>query len=154
MPVSAEGRVEHQKLNQVEAPLLPRWVFGVQLDYSCRKKSVPPDAENRVVWIFLSYLLLNAARYLVISIHGPAIAFTKCYGRRAYPLKRTSSLLKAVCQKQNHGDIISDETRKNHFYLTESKQGNAKFFSFFISVLTKNRGIYYIYIGIWAHVML
>ena len=97
---------------------------------------------------FLSYLLLNAARYLVISIHGPAIAFTKCYGRRAYPLKRTSSLLKAVCQKQNHGDIISDETRKNHFYLTESKQGNAKFFSFFISVLSKNRGIYYIYIGI------
>ena len=39
MPVSAEGRVEHQKLNQVAALLSPGWVFGVQLDYSCRLKS-------------------------------------------------------------------------------------------------------------------
>ena len=33
MPVSAEGRVEHQKLNQTAALLLSfGWVFGVQLD--------------------------------------------------------------------------------------------------------------------------
>ena len=48
MPVSAEGRVEHQKLNQVAALVSPGWVFGVQLDYSCRLKSVPPDAEKVV----------------------------------------------------------------------------------------------------------
>ena len=30
--VSAEGRVEHQKLNQTTALLLFGWVFGVQLD--------------------------------------------------------------------------------------------------------------------------
>ena len=36
--VFAEGRVEHQKLNQ-EAALLPSgWVFGVQLDFACHKK--------------------------------------------------------------------------------------------------------------------
>ena len=31
MPVSAEGRVEHQKLNQVAAEVPPGSVFGVQL---------------------------------------------------------------------------------------------------------------------------
>ena len=40
--VAAEGRVEHQKLNQVRAR-----VFNVQLDYSSRKKSDPASAENR-----------------------------------------------------------------------------------------------------------
>ena len=38
MPVSAEGRVEHHKLNQVAA----------QLDYSCRLQSVSSTAEKRV----------------------------------------------------------------------------------------------------------
>ena len=42
MPVSAEGRVEHQKLNQVAG------VFGVQLDYSCRLKSASATDEKRV----------------------------------------------------------------------------------------------------------
>ena len=32
MPVSAEGRVKHQKLNQTVALLSFGWVFGVQLD--------------------------------------------------------------------------------------------------------------------------
>ena len=32
MPVSAEGRVEHQKLNQTAALLSFGWVFGLQLD--------------------------------------------------------------------------------------------------------------------------
>ena len=36
--VSAEGRVEHKKLNQVAALQPPSCVFSVQLDYSCRKK--------------------------------------------------------------------------------------------------------------------
>ena len=53
MPVSAEGRVEHQKQNQTATFQWPvGFVFGVQLDYSCRKKSVPPDAENRVLHVF------------------------------------------------------------------------------------------------------
>ena len=48
MPVSAEGRVEHQKLNQTAALLSFGWVFGVQLDYSCRLERVSSDAENRL----------------------------------------------------------------------------------------------------------
>ena len=49
MPVSAEGRVEHQKQNQTATSQWPvGFVFGVQLDYSCRKKSDPAYAENRV----------------------------------------------------------------------------------------------------------
>ena len=48
MPVSDKGRVEHQKLNQEAALLSPGWVFGVQLDYSCRLKSVSSTAEKRV----------------------------------------------------------------------------------------------------------
>ena len=41
MPVSAKGRVEHQKLNQVAALLPPGRVFGFQLDCRCRKESDP-----------------------------------------------------------------------------------------------------------------
>ena len=48
VPVSAEGRVEHQKLNQTAALLSFGWVFGVQLDYSYRLKRCPPDAEKVV----------------------------------------------------------------------------------------------------------
>ena len=47
--VSAEGRVEHQKRNQTVTSQWPvGFVFGVQLDYSYRLKSVPSDVENRV----------------------------------------------------------------------------------------------------------
>ena len=50
VPFSAEGRVEHQNQNQTATSQWPvGFVFGVQLDYSCRKKSDPADAENRVV---------------------------------------------------------------------------------------------------------
>ena len=49
MPVFAEGRVEHQKQNQTATSQWPvGFGFGVQLDYSCRKKSDPAYAENRV----------------------------------------------------------------------------------------------------------
>ena len=49
MPVSAEGRVEHQKQNQTATSQWPvGFVFGVQLDYSCRFKSVPSNGRNRV----------------------------------------------------------------------------------------------------------
>ena len=41
MTVSAEGRVEHQKLNQTTAG----WVFGVKLD--SLEKSVLANAEKR-----------------------------------------------------------------------------------------------------------
>ena len=40
MPVSAEGRVEHQKLNQTAALLSFGWVFGVQLDLLEKKTGV------------------------------------------------------------------------------------------------------------------
>ena len=50
MPVSAEGRVEHQKRNQTATFQWPvGFVFGVQLDYSCREKSDPPDAEMGIL---------------------------------------------------------------------------------------------------------
>ena len=59
MPVSAEGRVEHQKQNQTATSQWPvGFVFGVQLDYSCRKKSDPADAENRVVILKVSHTFL------------------------------------------------------------------------------------------------
>ena len=45
MPVSAEGRVEHQKLNKTTALLLFGWVFGVQLD--SLEKSVLANDEKR-----------------------------------------------------------------------------------------------------------
>ena len=43
--MSAEGRVEHQKLNQTTALLLFGWVFGVQLD--SLEKSDSPKTLNR-----------------------------------------------------------------------------------------------------------
>ena len=47
------------KLNQLAALLLPGWVFGVQLDYSCRLKSVSPDAEKVLVLDFMHWLGIN-----------------------------------------------------------------------------------------------
>ena len=49
-PFSAEREnpLEHKKLNQTTALLLFGWVFGVQLDYSCRLKSVPGDGGKSV----------------------------------------------------------------------------------------------------------
>ena len=44
MPVSAEGRVEHQKLKQTAALLSFGLVFGVQLD--CRLLSLPSDGSK------------------------------------------------------------------------------------------------------------
>ena len=44
--MSAEGRVEHQKLNQTTALLLFGWVCGVPLD--SLEKSVLANAEKRV----------------------------------------------------------------------------------------------------------
>ena len=47
--VSAEGRVEHQKRNQTATSQWPvGFVFGVQLDYSSRLKSVSSTDEIRV----------------------------------------------------------------------------------------------------------
>ena len=40
--MSAEGRVEQQKLNQTTALLLFGLVFGVQLDFTCHKKRGVP----------------------------------------------------------------------------------------------------------------
>ena len=44
MPVSAEGRVEHQKLNQAAAMLWFGWAFGVQLDLV--EKTISANAEK------------------------------------------------------------------------------------------------------------
>ena len=66
VPVSAEGRVEHQKLNQEAALLPPGWVFGVQLDFACHKKRgvtrVMPHWFN--YWFVLSFDVMN--RFLPI----------------------------------------------------------------------------------------
>ena len=43
--MSAEGRVENQKLNQTAALLSFGWVFGVQLELL--EKSVSPNMETR-----------------------------------------------------------------------------------------------------------
>ena len=58
MPVFAEGRVEHQKQNQTATSQWPvGFVFGVQLDYSCRLKSVPSDAVKFVgIRLFQSHV--------------------------------------------------------------------------------------------------
>ena len=49
MPVSAEGRVEHQKRNQTATSQWPvGFVFGVQLDYSSRLESASATDEKRV----------------------------------------------------------------------------------------------------------
>ena len=45
MPVSAEGRVEHQTLNQTAARLSFDWVCGFQLD--SLEKSVLANLEKR-----------------------------------------------------------------------------------------------------------
>ena len=57
MPVFAEGRGQHQKQNQTATSQWPvGFVFGVQLDYSCRKKSEPAYAENRVHGVLSNFL--------------------------------------------------------------------------------------------------
>ena len=51
MPVSAEGQVENQKLNQTTALLLYGWVFGVQLD--SLEKSVLANAQKRADFSYI-----------------------------------------------------------------------------------------------------
>ena len=49
MPLYAEVQVKRRKRVQVATFQWPvSFVFGVQLDYSCRLNSVPSDRENRV----------------------------------------------------------------------------------------------------------
>ena len=53
--MSAEGQVEHQKRNQTATSQLPvGFVFGVQLDYSCRDKSILADAEKGANFVMSS----------------------------------------------------------------------------------------------------
>ena len=68
MPVYAEGRVEHQKLNQTTALLLFGWVFGVQLDYSLRLKSVSATAGKRVGILLNWYRFFNPPTTHVIYL--------------------------------------------------------------------------------------
>ena len=90
MPVSAEGRVEHQKLNG--------WVFGVQLDYSCRLKSVSATVKNRVVYSIRggTFHLVNRVEYqkfyqeiLVFNHLRPISNFTA-------PLYKSSRILNKI----------------------------------------------------------
>ena len=69
MPVSAEGRVEHQKLNQTTALLLFGWVFGVQLD--SLEKSVLANDEKRVD--FIPTFVVTVAVEMFDSIADPEL---------------------------------------------------------------------------------
>ena len=89
MPVSAEGRVEHQKINQVAALLLPGWVFGVQLSLqqpqvlnkteTIRRGKLPP-----AILLFSSKLLLNTniadGTFLLLNVF---VLISACVCRRA-----------------------------------------------------------------------
>ena len=71
MPVFAEGRVEHQKQNQTATSQWPVcFVFGVQLDYSCRLKRVPSDAEKVVqhTWYDQISLSFYSPRSLLVPV--------------------------------------------------------------------------------------
>ena len=79
--MSTEGRVEHQKLNQLAALLPPGEIFGTQFDSQCRQKSNRPNAENGIDHNLLKYeificapyefcLCRHLARYLAFSDFG------------------------------------------------------------------------------------
>ena len=72
VPVSAEGRVEHQKLNQVGAARPPPgWVFGVQLDYSCHKKTRRGPVRAALVHIHIYiYIYLYTTNFLWIIYYN------------------------------------------------------------------------------------
>ena len=72
MPVFAEGRVEHQKQNQTATSQWPvGFVFGVQLDYSCRLKSVSSDAEKvRQAKTFIKTKTIRRGRVPSSGSHG------------------------------------------------------------------------------------
>ena len=70
--MSAEGRVEHQKLNQTAALLSFGLVFGVQLDYSCWLKDVSATAEKRV---------LTSKSCLFVIINDPLNYISSVYVR-------------------------------------------------------------------------
>ena len=71
MPVSAEGRVEHQKLNQTAAPLSFGWVFGVQLD-SLEKVS-QPTRRHMLDFISKFWLLSIWTVEYLLSPHPPKL---------------------------------------------------------------------------------
>ena len=78
VPVSAEGRVEHQKLNQVGAARPPPgWVFGVQLDYSCHKKR----GVDRSVPRWFKY---EIAPSMLVSARGAAWRPRRCLAWLTY----------------------------------------------------------------------
>ena len=60
VPVSTRDRVEHQKRNQTATSQWPvGFVFGVQLDYSCRERSRPPDAEKGVLAQMVNFVMTS-----------------------------------------------------------------------------------------------
>ena len=65
------------KLNQVAALLLPGWVFGVQLDYSCLLKSVSATAGNRVV---AQFFLVNRAEHQKLKQPTREFPFSWAFG--------------------------------------------------------------------------
>ena len=70
--MSAEGQVEHQNKPK-RLPLVAAWVrFGIQLDYSCRLKSVSSDGENRVALKYEQYP--RTILFLLMFNDGYAIA--------------------------------------------------------------------------------
>ena len=93
VPVSAEGRVEHQKLNQVAAQLPPGWVFGVQLNYSCLKNGKRWSGPRRSS-SFDAYHIW-CLPYLMLTIFEPSqfmdcLKFMNCFKNQKYHLRDTN----------------------------------------------------------------
>ena len=73
MPVSAEGRVENQKLNQTAALLSFGWVFDIQLDLLEKKLTTLPGFTFNSYIIFLVFNSIPWRKSLKIrgQVYGP-----------------------------------------------------------------------------------
>ena len=75
MPVSAEGRVEHQKLNQTAALLSFGWDFGFQLDLLEKNLVTLPELTFTFTVGFAPYQVFNLTGTEQLRIFGTAPIF-------------------------------------------------------------------------------
>ena len=95
MPVSAEGRVEHQKLNQTAALLSFGWVFGVQLDSLEKKwlvKNIKPWRGWRNLWMTP---LVNRAEHQKLNQTTAELSFGWVFGVQL-GLRQTQALIETT----------------------------------------------------------